>query len=58
MKARREQPLWYNERQQSVNEYWICKQLNRKVICSLLLIIHRLAAFVGKGDCGVVTATF
>jgi len=54
----REQPHCYNEHQQSVNEFWICKQLNRKVICLLLFIINRLAAFVGKRDSGAVTATF
>jgi len=58
IKATREQPHCYNERQRSVNEFWICKQLNTKVICSLLLIINRLAAFVGKRDRGAVTATF
>jgi len=58
IEATREQPHCYNERQQSVNEFWICKQHNRKVICLLLFIINRLAAFVGKRDRGAVTATF
>jgi hypothetical protein len=53
-----EQPHCYNEHQRSVNEFWICKQLNWKVICSLLFMINRLAAFVGKGDRSAVTATF
>ena len=57
IKATREQPHCYNERQRSVNEFWIYNQLNRKVICSLLFIINRLAAFVGKRDHGAVTAT-
>jgi len=57
IKAKREQPHCYNERQRSVNEFWICKQLNRKVICSLLFIINRLAALVGKRDRGAVTGT-
>jgi len=48
IEARREEPHCYNQGQRSVNEFWICKQLNRKVICSLLFIINRLAAFVGK----------
>jgi hypothetical protein len=58
IKATWEQPHCYNERQWSVNEFWICKQLNRKVICWLLFIINTLAAFVGKRDYGTVTATF
>jgi len=58
IKARREQPHCYNERQQSVDDLWICKQLNRKVICSLLFIINRVAAFIGTIDRGAVTATF
>jgi hypothetical protein len=58
IKATQEQPHCYNERQQSVNEFWIWKQLNRKVICLLLFIINGLAAFVGKRDRGAVTATF
>jgi len=58
IEATREQPHCYNERQRSVNEFRICKQLNRKVICSLLFIINRLPAFVGKRDRGAVTTTF
>jgi len=58
IKATWEQPNYYNERQPSVNDFWICKQLNWKVISSLLFIINRLAAFVGKRDRGAVTATF
>ena len=58
IKATREQPYFYNERQQSVNDFWICKQLNWKVICSLLFILNRLASLVGKRDSGAVTATF
>jgi len=58
IKVTREQPHFYNERQRSVNDFWICKQLNWKVICSLLFIFNRLAAFVGKGDRSAVTATF
>jgi hypothetical protein len=58
IKATREQPHLYNERQCCVNDFWIYKQLNWKVICSLLFIINRLAAFVGNRDCGAVRATF
>ena len=58
IKATREQLHFYNERQQSINDFWICKQLNWKVICSLLFIFHSLAAFEGKRDRGAVTATF
>jgi len=58
VKATREQLHFYNERQRSVNDFWICKHLHWKVICSLLFIFNRLAAFVGKRDCGAVTATF
>jgi len=58
IKARREHLHFYNERQRSINDFWICKQLNWKVICSLLFIFNRLAACVGKRDCGAVTATF
>ena len=58
VKATREQPHCYNARQRNVNEFEICTQLNRKAICSLLFIIKKLAAFVGKRDVGAVTATF
>jgi len=58
IKATREQPHFYNERQRSVNDFWICKQLNWKVISMLLFIINRLAAFAGKRECGAVTTTF
>ena len=58
IKATREQLHFYNERQRSVNDFWLCKQLNWKVICSLLIIFNRLAAFEGKRDRGAVTATF
>jgi hypothetical protein len=58
IKATREQLHFYNERQWSVNDFWICKQLNWKVISSLLFIFNRLAAFGGKRDHGAVTATF
>jgi hypothetical protein len=58
IKATREQLDFYNERPRSVNDFWISKQLNWKVICSLLFIFNRLAAFVGKRDHGAVTATF
>jgi len=58
IKATREQLHFYNERQQSVNDFWICKQLNWKVICSLLFIFNRLAAFEDKRERGAVTATF
>jgi len=58
IEATREQPHCYNERQRSVNEFWIGEQLNRKVICSRLFIINRLPAFVGKINRGAVTATF
>jgi hypothetical protein len=58
IKAGREQIHFYNERQRSVNDFWICKQLHWKVICSLLFIFNRLAAFEGKRDRSPVTATF
>jgi len=58
IQATREQLHFYNERQWSVNDFWICKQLNRKVICSLLFIFNRQAACAGKRDRGAVTATF
>jgi len=58
IKATQEQLQFYNERQRRVNDFWISKQLNWKVICSLLFIYNRLAAFEGKRDRGAVTATF
>jgi hypothetical protein len=58
IKPTREQPHFCNERQLSVNDFWIRKQLNWKVICSLLFTINRLVAFVGKRDSRGVTATF
>ena len=57
IKATREQLHFYNDRQRSINDFWICKQLNWKAICSLLFIINRQAAGVGKRDSGAVTAT-
>jgi hypothetical protein len=56
IKATQEQPHFYNQRQWSVNDFWLCNQLNWKVICSLLFIIKRQAAYVGKRERGVVTA--
>jgi hypothetical protein len=58
IKVTQEQLHSHNERQRSVNDFWICNQLNWKVICSLLFIFNRQAAFEGKRDCGTVTATF
>jgi hypothetical protein len=58
IKTTREQNHFYNEHQQSVNDFWICKQLNWKVICSLLFIFNRLAAVEGTRDRGAVPATF
>jgi hypothetical protein len=58
IKARREQLHFYNEHQQSINDFWICKQLNWKVVCSLLYIFNKLAAFEGRRKRGAVTATF
>jgi hypothetical protein len=58
VKATREQLHFYKERFRSVNDFWICKQLNWKVICSLLFIFNRPAGFEGKRDRGAVTATF
>jgi hypothetical protein len=57
IKATEEQLHCYNERQRSVNDFWICKQLNWKVICTLLFIVNRLAAFEGKRDRSAVKAT-
>ena len=58
IKAIQEQLHFYNERQRIVNDFWICKPLNWQVICSLLFIFNRLAAFEDKRDRGAVTATF
>jgi hypothetical protein len=58
IKATQEQRHFYNECQRSVNDFWICNQLNWKVICSPLFIINRLAAFVGNRHRGVVTDTY
>jgi hypothetical protein len=58
IKATREQLHFHNERQRSVNDFWICNQLNWKVICSVLFIFNRKAAFEGKRDRGAVMATF
>jgi hypothetical protein len=58
IKAIHEQVHFWNERQWSVTDFWICKQLHWKVICLLLFICNRLAAFEGKRDRVAVTATF
>ena len=58
IKATREQLHFYIEPQQRVNDFWICEQLNWKVICLLLFIFNRLAAFVDKRHCSTVAATF
>jgi hypothetical protein len=47
-----------NECQRSVNHIWCFKFGNWIVSCSLLGITYILAAFLGKKDCNMVTATF
>jgi hypothetical protein len=46
--ATRSSPHSENERQRSVNDLWLCKYGNQKVLWSLLGIIEVLAAFMGK----------
>jgi len=47
-----------NERQQSVNDFWSCKQAILAVTCLLLCITNISAALIGRTESDTVAAMF